>query len=74
VIIAAVDTSGFRFDTTHVKGTTYPESTPPTSQQSPSVHPTAVSPLRLFQLSTRSSEKGFPDVSAVKRIRLMVER
>lgn len=47
---------------------TYPK-TLLSTQQSASVHPTAVSPRRLRQLRTRSGEKCLPAASAVKRIR-----
>ena len=52
---------------------TYPQKLPPI-QHSPSVHPTAVSPLRLRQLSTSSGVKGLPAVRAVKRINEVVQR
>ena len=52
---------------------THPQKLPP-SQQTPSVHPAAVSPRRLRQLSTRSGEKGFPAVRAVKSSRAVTQR
>lgn len=51
----------------------YPQNDPPI-QHSPSVHPTAVSPRKLFQLRTRSGVNGLPAVRAVKRIREVVDR
>lgn len=38
-------------------------------QHSPSVHPTVVSPRRLRQLNTRSSENGLPAASVVNSIK-----
>ena len=52
---------------------TYPQKLAP-SQQTPSDQPTAVSPLRLRQLSTRSGEKGLPAVRAVKSKRPVAQR
>ena len=37
-------------------------------QHNPSVHPTVVSPRRLRQLSTRSSENDLPAASVVNKI------
>jgi hypothetical protein len=37
-------------------------------QQTPNIHPTVVSPLRLFHPSTSSALKGRPATSAAKRI------
>jgi len=51
----------------------YPQNDPPI-QHSPNVHPTAVSPRKLFQFRTRSGVNGLPAVRAVKRIREVVER
>lgn len=52
---------------------THPQKLPP-NQQTPSVHPTAVSPLKLLQLSTKSGVNGLPAVRAVNSKRDVTQR